>query len=88
MTVEALIDNEQFQEKLHEAKNIAEVKALFEREGVDITEDKLMKLMLPEGEDLTEEALENVSGGGSVLSWLLSKLGRGSGGGGGHAFGG
>ena len=89
MTFEALMSNEPFQEKLYEAQDIAEVKALFSNEGVDITEKKLMSMMLPDGENLTENDLENVSGGGSVISWLRSRLGGGkeSFGGGGTAGG-
>ena len=79
MTIKSLLSNEQFQERLYQAKDVAEVKALFASEGIDITEDQLMSMMLPDGENLNEEDLENVSGGGSALSWLRSRLGGGSG---------
>lgn len=89
MTFESLMRNEQFQEKLYEAQDLADVRALFANEGVEITEEKLMSMMLPDGEDLEESDLENVSGGGSVMSWLRSRLGGGKGsfGGGGTAGG-
>lgn len=79
MTIESLMSNEQFQERLYQAKDVAEVKSLFASEGVEITEEKLMSMLLPVGEDLTEADLENVSGGGSIMSWLRSRLGGGNG---------
>ena len=79
MTIETLMSSEQFQEKLYEAKDITEVKALFAGEGIELTEDQLMAMLLPQGENLTEEDLENVSGGGSVMNWLRSRFGGGTG---------
>lgn len=89
MTLESIMSNKQFQEKLYEAKDIIEVKALFVSEGYELTEDKLMSMLLPEGENLSEDELENVTGGGSIMSWIRSRLGGGKGafGGGGSAGG-
>lgn len=89
MTFEELMKNEQFQEKLYGAKDVAEVRALFAGEGVELSEDRLMSMLLPQGEDLTEEDLEGVSGGGSVMSWIRSRIGGGKGafGGGGNVGG-
>lgn len=89
MTLESIMSNKQFQEKLYEAKGIIEVKALFVSEGYELTEDKLMSMLLPEGENLSEDELENVTGGGSIMSWIRSRLGGGKGafGGGGSAGG-
>lgn len=89
MTFDSLMSNETFQEKLYGAKDVSEVKELFANEGVDLTEEQLMEMLLPNGEDLSEEDLENVSGGGSVMNWIRSRLGGGKGafGGGGSAGG-
>ena len=77
MTIEELMRNEQFQEKLYGAKDVTDVRALFASEGVDLTADQLLAMLQPNGENRTEEELENASGGGSVMNWLLSKLGGG-----------
>lgn len=89
MTIEKLMSSEKFQEKLYEAKDLAEVKALFVGEGIEITENELMKMLLPQGETLTEDELEGVAGGGAIINWLRSRLGGGKGafGGGGTAGG-
>ena len=76
MTIEALMRNEQFQEKLYGAKDVADVRALFASEGVDLTADQLLAMLWPNGENRAEEELENVSGG-LVLSWMRRKLGGG-----------
>ena len=89
MTFESLINSEQFKERLFKAENISEVKELFLDEGVTISEEELLTKLLPTGDDLSEEDLEIVSGGGSVMGWLRSYLGGGAGafGGGGKAGG-
>ena len=89
MTVESLMSSEEFQKKLYEAKDIVAVKALFASEGVEISEEELMSMLLPEGDDIPEEDLESVSGGGSIMNWFRSRLGGGNGafGGGGTAGG-
>lgn len=79
MTFESLMANEVFQEKLCEAKDMAEVKALFSGEGVEISEEELMNKILPDGQELTEDSLEDVSGGGAIMNWFRSKLGGGKG---------
>lgn len=83
MTFESLMNDEQFLERLYEAKDIAEVKVLFLSEGVEVTEEELMSKLLPGGEDLTEDDLESVSGGGAIINWFRNLLGGGKG-----AFGG
>lgn len=83
MDFETLMADEQFRQKLDEAKDIAAVQALFSEQGLALTEKELLTRILPEGEELSEESLENVSGGGSILSWFRSRF---SGGGGGHGF--
>lgn len=83
MTVETLMSRKPFLEKLYAAQDLAEVKALFESEGVEMTENDLMKMLMPQGDTLTEDELEEVAGGGSIMNWLRSRLGGGKG-----AFGG
>lgn len=97
MTLESLMKDENFQEKLYQAADMAEVKALFSESGVEISEEELMDKLLPTGKDLSEEELENVSGGGNWLSSLRNFInalryksggaGSFSGGGGGAAGG-
>ena len=86
MTFESLITDEQFREKLNQAKDMAEVKALFSGEGVEISEEELMNKILPAEQELSEESLENVSGGGAIMNWFRKWLAIGkspfSGGGG------
>ena len=77
MTFEALMRNEQFQEKLYDAKNAADVITLFASEGIDLTEEQLLAMLLPNGENRTEEELEEVSGATSVMNWMRRKLGGG-----------
>ena len=85
MTIEALMANEQFLQKLYQASDLAEVMALFKEEGVAVSEEQILASTLPAGDDLSEKDLESVSGGGSVMSWFRSRLGggRGAAGGGG-----
>lgn len=83
MTVETLMSRKPSLEKLYAAQDLAEVKALFESEGVEMTENDLMKMLMPQGDTLTEDELEEVAGGGSIMNWLRSRLGGGKG-----AFGG
>lgn len=89
MTIDSLMRDEKFQERLYEAKDLAEVKALFASEGMEITDNELMKMLLPQGETLSEDELESVAGGGAIMNWLRSRLGGGKGafGGGGTAGG-
>lgn len=89
MTFESLMANEVFQEKLYEAKDMAEVIRLFSNEGVVLSEKDLMNKILPDGQELTEDSIEDVSGGGAIMNWFRSKLGGGKGasGGGGSAGG-
>ena len=87
MKMEELLKDPSFVEKLRGVQSIADIQRLFAEEGVTVTPEELMQLALPEaeGDELSETDLENVSGGSSVLSWLLSRLsGRFSGGSGGN----
>ena len=79
MTFESLVADELFQEKMHQAKDITEIILLFSEAGVEITEKDLMRKILPEDQELSEEALEDVAGGGAAVNWIRSKLRGGKG---------
>ena len=84
MNIDTLLRNEAFLRKLSGAQNIAEAIEIFAAEGVTVTEEQLMEYALPAGDELDEEALENVAGGSVAINpfllWLRgrSKSGYGS----------
>lgn len=77
MTITQLMAQEDFVGKLYIAQSFDQVQAMFRKEGVEITQkDLLERVQLfpgPNGE-LSERALEKVSGGGSLMSWILELL--------------
>ena len=75
MDVKTLMTQEDFRAKLCAANDLAAVRELFSAEGVELSEKEIMQLILPEGEELNETELEDVSGGGSALNWFRSRLG-------------
>ena len=75
MTFESLVADKLFQEKLHQAKDITEIVLLFSEAGVEISEKDLMSKVLPEYQEFSEEALEDVAGGGAVVNWIRNILG-------------
>lgn len=61
---------EEFEEAIEKANTIEEVIDLYKSQGIDVTEDELKAMAGPEdGDELTEEALEDVAGG--ALVWRL-----------------
>ena len=89
MTVDALLKDRAFAEKLADAPDMDAVVKMFAEEGVTVTPDELMQRTLPQGDELTENDLEDVAGGSMIfnpfIGWLRKLLG-GSGSGGGHRF--
>ncbi len=83
MSFEELMHDTQFLSRLYDAQDMNAVKALFDEVGLALTEEEIMAHILPNGTELEEEDLENVSGGTSrfnpFFGWLRS---RGSSGGG------
>ena len=86
MSFEDLMEDASFVSKLYDAQDMAAVKAIFAEAGLEITEEELMRHILPNGEELKEQELEDVSGGASwfnpFISWLRGG-GKGAAGGGG-----
>ena len=61
---------EEFEEAIEKANTVEEVIDLYKSQGIDVTEDELKAMAGPEdGDELTEEALEDVAGG--ALVWRL-----------------
>ena len=61
---------EEFEEAIEKANTVEEVIALYKSQGIDVTEDELKEIAGPEdGDELTEEALEDVAGGAVI--WRL-----------------
>ena len=93
--INTLLANEEFANELKGVTTIECAVALFAREGVTITAGELNEYLDSEnGDDLTEEELEGVSGGCAIcigiriIRGLINAIGRSSSGGGGNSFGG
>jgi predicted ribosomally synthesized peptide with nif11-like leader len=89
MTVDALLKDRAFAQKLADAQDMDAVVKMFAEEGVTVTPDELMQRTLPQGDELTENDLEDVAGGSMIFNpfiGCLRKLLGFSGGGGGHRF--
>ncbi len=87
MRIETLLQQLDFYEKLNASMDLSEVIALFEENGINVTERDLAEYMLPKGNELFEDDLEEVAGGFKqppFLRWLRS---RSVAGGGSNAFG-
>lgn len=86
MQIEKLIHDPDFQKKLLAAEDENTIRSLFTEEYAGAAENETqksvqsaLKAMLPEGEELDENALELVAGGCSVWNWLRSRLTMGTG---------
>lgn len=75
----SLLQSEEFLAKLNDAETVAEAKNLFQSEGLDISDEKIKVVMealqdankkAHNGEMLSEEDLESVSGGGFITKSL------------------
>lgn len=90
MSIEELMNDESFNEKLNEAQDLKEVVRLLGEHGIETTEEQLKAAFPKEGE-LEETELENVAGG-SLIGWVAYRigytLGRSIRGGGHGSFGG
>ena len=55
---------EEFEEAIEKTSTTEEIIDLYKSQGVDVTEEELKEMAGPDnGEELTEEALEDVAGG-------------------------
>lgn len=81
--IQALMENAEFAAKMEQAESVAELVALFNAEGVEVTEDAVKQALEKiENEELDEAALENVSGGFvaivvagiAIATWLYVQL--------------
>lgn len=93
--IAAMIENEEFADKLKAAETVEQAIELFASEGVSVTADELNAYLADDADDtddtLTEEALDDVSGGCVIcigIRIVKSILKRSSGGGGKGSFGG
>lgn len=78
MTFESLMEDELFQDRVYQAKDLGEVISLFSEAGVEISEKDLLDRILPSGQELSEKELENVAGGRTIMSFFRSILKGGS----------
>ena len=79
--IEELIANESFCEKVRSASGADEIAALFCQEGLQVTAEDITKLMASTSvanDELSEEMLENVSGGRirGLFYWIGYGLGQ------------
>lgn len=87
MSIEELLKDEGFVRELEAVEKDADVIALFNRNGIAVTEEELKALRSEYGEkELSEDNLEEVAGGrmlpvygpispkNPVVKWLLKKL--------------
>ncbi len=67
--VQALMQDEQFKEKLANAESLDEMAGFFRDEGIEVTGADLEAALeaSKNGEELSEESLENVAGGFSGI---------------------
>lgn len=82
--INALLANAEFAAKVEQAEDLAAVVALFNAEGVEVTEEEIKAALEKVGaEELDESALEDVAGGLLIASpiggvkiakWLLELL--------------
>lgn len=76
MDINELMNDEAFAAKIRNAKDLAEVAALFQAQGVDVSEAQLKALLTSEEGELDEAELQDVAGGGivSAVVKLVKKL--------------
>ena len=73
-TVEELLNDKSFIEKLEAAKSCDEVAALFREQGIELTAEELAEEMKKiQSSELSEMDLEDVAGGGKA--WNAIKTG-------------
>lgn len=91
----AMLANEEFVEELRKAETIDQAVALFSKEGVTVTTEELNAYLSDErDDDLTEDDLNDVSGGCvfsigiRIIRGIINSCNRSSGGGGQGSFGG
>ena len=84
METNALWSNEEFCEKVNDAKSTAEIIQLFAQEGVTVTEEQVLTAKASEKEgELTESVLDSVAGGCifcRVGGWFVYAVVRAGGG--------
>lgn len=75
--IQALMENAEFAAKMEQAESVAELVALFNAEGVEVTEAALKQAMkTAENEEMDEAALESVAGGASLKTvFSVAKVG-------------
>lgn len=71
--MEEILISKEFEEKIQQAKTLEDVVQACAEEGIQVTKEQLEGAMLPESDgELTEDMLDNVSGGG--LFSLVRKI--------------
>ena len=73
--VQALMQDEQFKEKLSQAEDLEAMAALFRNEGFEITGEDLKAAVEQQDGELSEENLENVAGGGILGAAVILFIG-------------
>lgn len=82
MNFEHLMNNEEFMKKLEEAATVEAMQEVFAAYGTEVSAEDLNRALalvnVGESEELSEDLLEGVSGGG-LVDWLIDlikKLGK------------
>ncbi len=85
MELKEVMINQETAKNLEEAGDMNEVIRILKTEGVNATEEGLMAMLYSQDDELTEDALENVTGGLSMFNpfgigfkilWTLIKQGK------------
>ena len=76
--LEKLMDTQDFMEAASACNTLEDLQKLLAEQGLELTVEELTALIAPvavgaDGE-LSEEALDNVAGGGRFIDWLYNKL--------------
>ena len=77
--IKELENNKEFMDKIAGMDNLADIAKAFNEEGVEVTEEELKKaceLYEAQGGEITEDQLENVSGGRVSIWNIISRLPR------------
>ncbi len=74
MKLEDVFDNQELAEKLDKADGISTILQLLREAGVEMTEEELTEKVNPGSDQLSEESLENVSGGCLLVAPVIKVL--------------
>ena len=76
--IQALVNNTEFAQKFEAAASEQEFLNLLKEYGIEVTREDILALLAPaaEGDELGEDMLDNVAGGGKIWEWVKDRFGR------------